>query len=135
MGACLVRDGELLAAGHNSVIGELDITAHAEVVVIRAACRESRSLDLAGSTLYVTVEPCPMCLAACHYAGISNIVFGASIQSLHAITGDELCRHAEQVLGENSALVVTGGLLTEQADALLEQWSVMRQASMKGRRA
>jgi tRNA(Arg) A34 adenosine deaminase TadA len=131
VGACLIRDGTVIAAGQNAVISELDVTAHAEIVVIREACRQARSLSLENTTLFVTIEPCPMCVAACHYAGIGEIIYGASIQALHAVTGDELCVAAEQLLAPHSSLKLSGGLLAADAEVLIKQWQSLRQ----GRRA
>jgi guanine deaminase len=122
VGACLVSDGEVLVAAHNCVVGEMDITAHAEITVIRQACRDLNALSLAGSILYVTVEPCAMCLAASHYAGISEIVFGAPIGAMHAITQDELRVDANELLGDTASLRVTGGVLVAECQALLDQW-------------
>ena len=125
VGACLVRGDEILAAAHNSVIGELDITAHAEITVIRAACREQRSLDLGGSVLFVTVEPCLMCLAACFYAGIAEVHYGAGIGAIRAITGDELSAAA---IGPNESRLpaLHGGLLEADCKALIDRWAGLR---------
>jgi tRNA(Arg) A34 adenosine deaminase TadA len=127
IGACLVRDGQIIARAHNSVIGSLDITAHAEIQAIRVACREARALDLSASRLFVTVEPCPMCLAACHYAHISEVVFGAQIEDLHRATGDELLvSSSAQADGQRSAVRVRGGLLANECRALLAAWASRR---------
>lgn len=126
VGACLVRDGDVLVSAHNCVVGELDITAHAEITVIRQACRELQTLSLSGSVLYVTVEPCAMCLAASHYAGIAEIVFGAPIAAMQAITNDELSVPAEELLGDAASLSVSGGVLSAECQALLDQWRPLR---------
>jgi len=134
VGTCLVRNGQIVSRNHNAVVGELDITAHAEIVVIREACRELRSLQLEGCVLYVTVEPCPMCLAACHYAGIRSIVYGAPITAMQAITGNELLVPLD-VLFANQAdtPLVTGGVLASESQALLDQWCASRGAQQDGR--
>lgn len=134
VGACLVSDGQVISRNHNAVVGELDITAHAEIVVIREACHELRSLQLEGCVLYVTVEPCPMCLAACHYAGIRRIVCGAPIAAMQAITGDELLVTPE-VLFANQAHkpLITSGLLASESQALLDQWRAARGVQQDGR--
>ncbi len=134
VGACLVRNGQIVRRNHNAVVGELDSTAHAEIVVIREACRELRSLQLEGCVLYVSVEPCPMCLAACHYAGIRNIVFGAPITAMQAITGNELLASPD-VLFANQAdkPLITRGVLASESQALLEQWRAARGAQQDGR--
>jgi guanine deaminase len=126
VGACLVRAGEVVVAAHNSVIGELDVTAHAEITVIRQACRELRSLSLDGCSLYVTVEPCPMCMAACFYAGIQEIVFGAPISAMQAKTAAELCVAAEELFADKTAAdrapQISGGVLEADCLALLANW-------------
>lgn len=119
IGACLVRGGEVLATASNCVISTLDITAHAEIALIREACRRARTLDLGGCELYSTVEPCPMCLAACHYARIERIVYGASLADLHALTGGELFPG----IGLPGGPVRTGGCLREESRALLAAWA------------
>jgi guanine deaminase len=79
-GACIERHGEVVSCEHNSVWRTTDITAHAEICAIREACRKLSSIDLSGSVIYSTCEPCPMCFSACHWARISKIVYGADIQ-------------------------------------------------------
>ncbi len=120
IGACLVRDGKVLATASNCVISSLDITAHAEIALIRDACRRQRTLDLSGCELYVTVEPCPMCYAASHYARIGRIVYGASLEELHALTGAELLTPREAPMG---GPVLSGGCLRQDALALLRNWA------------
>ena len=75
--ACIVRGGEVLACTHNRISGLADVTAHAEVEAIRAACAATGSTDLSGCTIYSTCEPCSMCLTACVWAGIGRVVSGA----------------------------------------------------------
>jgi tRNA(Arg) A34 adenosine deaminase TadA len=120
IGACIVLDGEILAAVHNGVVAGPDATAHAEVLVIRAACRTLRSTRLDGAVLCATVEPCPMCLAACHYAGIREVHFGAPLTALMAITGTEL------VLPAPPGIAMHGGVLGTQCTALLTDWARSR---------
>lgn len=77
-GAVVVRDGVEIAAGANRVSIDLDPTAHAEVVVIRDACRKLGSYSLAGTVLYASCEPCPMCLSAALWARVDRVVFAAN---------------------------------------------------------
>ncbi len=123
VGACLVADGEIIATLSNAVIGDLDITAHAEMRVIREACRQLHKLDLSGCTLYVTVEPCMMCRAACHYAGIAEIIYGASIADMNAVTGNELVALPDG----DGILKPAGGCLAADCRALIATWSAGRQ--------
>lgn len=77
VGALLVLNGEILGQGWNQPIGACDPTAHAEIVALRAAARGMRNYRLPGATLYVTLEPCPMCAGALVHARIARVVFGA----------------------------------------------------------
>lgn len=76
-GAVIVRDNVLVAEGKNRVTADLDPTAHAEVVAIRAACQVERSFSLAGAVLYTSCEPCPLCLSAALWARVDRVVFAA----------------------------------------------------------
>lgn len=126
VGACLVTDGEIVATLGNAVIGDLDITAHAEMRVLREACRKRRTLNLAGCSLYVTVEPCLMCLAACHYASIAEVIYGAGIEDMQAATGNELRGVLPPSPGGTGALRIEGGCLAAECRALLTEWSAAR---------
>lgn len=128
VGACLVQDGRIVVAAHTAVIGGPDATAHAEIITLRAACQQLRTPNLAGSELYVTVEPCAMCLAAIHYAGIDRVWFGAGLEAMQAVTGREL-RGAVP-----DGLQLTGGLLAEECGALLREWSRGRELATHRRR-
>lgn len=123
VGANLVRDGESLVTLGNGVISDLDVTAHAEMRVIREACRSLRKLSIDGCTMYVTVEPCLMCLSACHYAGIDRIVWGASLEDMHAVTGSELTVHYATLEAGGIDMDVSGDCLGEESRALLGEWS------------
>jgi len=76
-GALIVKDGALIAEGQNRVTANLDPTAHAEVVAIRAACQVVGDFSLTGATLYTSCEPCPLCLAAALWARVDRVVFTA----------------------------------------------------------
>lgn len=80
-GALVVRDGEVIAECANTVRSETDVTAHAEMNVIRAACRALGTLDLSGCTLYTSAEPCFMCSYAIRQARISRVVIGARAEA------------------------------------------------------
>jgi tRNA(Arg) A34 adenosine deaminase TadA len=89
-GACIVKDGEVIACDHNVVWASTDITAHAEVYAIRNACKKLDSIDLSGCTIYSTCEPCPMCFTAIHWARIGRIVCGARIEDAKKYGFNEL---------------------------------------------
>lgn len=78
IGAVIVENGEIIARGHNLRESGLDPTLHAEMIAIREASRKKRAWRLSGTTLYVTLEPCPMCAGAIVQARIDRVVFGAS---------------------------------------------------------
>lgn len=77
VGAILVQGDELLAEGWNQPIGNNDPTAHAEIQVLRAAAEKMKNYRLPGTTLYVTLEPCPMCAGAIVHSRVDRVVFGA----------------------------------------------------------
>ena len=78
-GTAIVRDGVLIASGHNHVLAYNDPTCHGEVDAIRKACKRLGTFDLTGCELYTTGEPCHMCLCACMWAKISKIYYGCTI--------------------------------------------------------
>lgn len=116
VGACVARDGVVVVTAHNGVIAGPDATAHAEIAAIRAACAGLRQPRLDGCVLYVTVEPCPMCLAACHYAGIARVIFGASLADFAVASGGELAGPPP------AGISLSGGVLGEACRALIARW-------------
>ena len=118
-GACIVRKQEVLSCVHNVVWRTHDITAHAEIHAIREACRSLQTIDLSGSVIYSTCEPCPMCFSACHWARISKIVYGASIEDAEASGFHELpiSNLRMKELG-GSPVEIVEGFLREEAIAL-----------------
>lgn len=84
-GAVIVRDGEVLATGANSVTLINDPTAHAEVMAIRNACKRIGSFRLEGCDVYSSCEPCPMCLSALYWAGVARIFFGNTKEDAESI--------------------------------------------------
>jgi tRNA(adenine34) deaminase len=117
VGACVVQDGRIIATAHTAVIAGPDATAHAEILALRAACRHARTAVLDGCELFVTVEPCAMCLAASHYAGIGRVWFGAGLEAMNAVTGRELAGAAP------AGMVLSGGVLAAECAALLNDWA------------
>ncbi len=122
-GACIVRDGQILAAAANDVLAADDPTAHAEVVAIRRACAELKTPFLDGAEIYSTTEPCPMCFSAIHWSRISRIYYGTSIPDVTALGFNELSISNEQMkqLGE-SPVEIVGGFMREECVALLHEW-------------
>ena len=79
-GSVIVKDGEIIATGHNRVLLNNDATAHGEIEAIRAAGMKLHTYDLSGCTIYTTGEPCHMCLCACMWANIDKIYYGCTIE-------------------------------------------------------
>lgn len=116
IGAVVVRDGEVLASGHNERELRGDPTAHAEILALREAARLDGSWRVLDAVLYVTLEPCAMCAGALVLARIPRVVYGASDPKAGA------CGSVLDVLGEprlNHRPEVSGGLLAEECGALL----------------
>lgn len=84
-GAVIVRDGVVVATGVNRVTADNDPTAHAEVNAIRNACRKEQTFNLSGCVIYTSCEPCPMCLSALYWAGVSRIYYGNTKDDAEAI--------------------------------------------------
>ena len=115
-GACIVRKGKIVALAHNVVWKTMDITAHAEIHAIRLACRKLRTINLSGSTIYSTCEPCPMCFSAIHWARISKVVYGASIRDARKIGFNELAiSNAEMKRRGRSPVRIVAGFMREKA--------------------
>ena len=120
VGAVLVgEEGEILAEAFNQPISLRDPTAHAEILALREGARKLGNYRLLGTTLYVTLEPCPMCAGALVYARVKRLVFGAfdpktgACGSVYNIVRDERLNHR---------LEVSGGVLEEEARALLQRF-------------
>jgi tRNA(adenine34) deaminase len=123
VGAVLVRNGEILGRGLNRPVQDSDPTAHAEVMAMRAAAAAEKNYRLAGTTLYVTLEPCPMCVGAMLHARVSRLVFGAyDPKSGAAGSVVDLCDDRRF----NHRLEVNGGLLEEQCGSLLQRFFAKR---------
>jgi len=84
-GAVVVADGRILGAACNRVVTASDPTAHAEILAIREACRERATFHLEGCTIYTTCEPCPMCLAAIHWARLGRVCYAQTRDDAAAI--------------------------------------------------
>ena len=116
VGAVIVLDGRVVGEGWNRPISASDATSHAETEAIRSACRELRNYRLIGSTLYVTLEPCAMCIGAIFHARIARVVFGAPDPKTGA-AGSVINLFAEQKLNHHA--VVEGGVLAQECGEML----------------
>ena len=116
VGAVVVREGQIVGRGHNQVEQLGDPTAHAEMIAVTAACETLGSKFLDGCTLYVTLEPCPMCAGALVWARLERLVFGAfdekagSASTLYTIPQDPRLNHRVEIVS---------GVEADRAAALL----------------
>ena len=123
-GACIVSGDDLVSSAHNSVFAMQDITAHAEILAIREACRRLGTIHLNGCRIYSTCEPCPMCFAACHWAGLDHLYFGAAIEDAQGAGFRELTlsHQTMKTLG-GSPIGVTPGFEREACLDLFREWA------------
>jgi tRNA(adenine34) deaminase len=129
VGAVLVREDVLLGEGYNRPISDCDPTAHAEIIALREAAGRAGNYRLVGSTLYVTLEPCPMCAGALLQARVGRVVFGARDPRAGAagtvfnlLQSDQLNHRAE----------VTGGILEDVCGELLRDFFKARRNKTTG---
>src|SRR3954471_16589775 len=126
VGAVLVLDGELVAEGVNEPIATNDRTAHAYIVAIRRAAAELRNYRLTGSTLYVTIEPCQMCVGAMIHARVARLVYGAPEPRAGAI---QSAMRAHEHPALNHRMDVTGGVLEAECREVIQRFFQDRRAA------
>jgi len=125
VGAVVVADGEVLARGRNAMVGQSDPSAHAEIRALRAAARARGNYRLPGVILYVTLEPCIMCVGAMIHARIERLVFAAHDPKTGA-AGSRFDLAASAA--HNHRLEVTAGVRADEAAALLQDFFRARRA-------
>ena len=126
VGAVVVMDGAIIGEGFNQPIASHDPTAHAEIVALRDAARRLANYRLAGATLYVTIEPCQMCVGAMIHARIARVVYGTREPRAGAI---ESATRAHEHPGLNHRMAATGGVLEEECRALIQGFFQDRRSS------
>ena len=105
VGAVIVKDGKIISRGYNKREFSPDATAHAEIIAIKKACKKINSWRLNGCTIYVTLEPCPMCMGAIINSRIDKVVFGAydyksgACGSVMDIAANEKLNHHPAIIG------------------------------------
>lgn len=120
--AIIVRDGEVIGEGWNQVTSRNDPTAHAEVTAIRDACERVGGFSLAGSVIYSSCEPCPMCLAAIYWARIEKLYYANTSEDAAAIDFDDEFLYRELVLNEAHRALPCEHLLRDEALAVFDEW-------------
>ena len=119
VGAVMVKDGQLIAQAHNQPISTNDATAHAEIQVIRAAGKLQKNYRLIDTTIYVTLEPCAMCLGAMMHARIKRMVYGTSDPKT-GVCGSHVDLTTESFF--NHEMEISGGILEKECMELLQSF-------------
>lgn len=128
VGAVIVQNGQIIAQGFNRPISTKNATAHAEMVAIWQACEVLDNYRLKDCTLYVTLEPCTMCLGAMIHSRIDRVVFATTEPKAGVLTSQE--NFADKAYF-NHYLTAEGGLMAEQAKAMLQQFFKDRRDAKK----
>ena len=129
IGAVLAVDGQIVARAFNQPIGAVDPTAHAEVLVLREAALRIGNYRLTGATLYVTVEPCLMCVGALVHARVAHVVYGAPEPKTGALVSTV---RALEVPGLNHRSDVTAGVLEHECRELIQRFFREKRAESRG---
>jgi len=119
VGAVVVKDGDLLGEGWNRTIGLSDPSAHAEIIALREAGLKLGNYRLPGCVLYVTLEPCAMCVSAAIHARLERLVFGAADPKTGAMGG---AYSLPDIHSHNHRLRGQGGLMADEAGELLRSF-------------
>ena len=119
VGAVIVKDGQLITRAHNQPISTNDATAHAEIQLLRAAGKLQKNYRLIDTTLYVTLEPCAMCLGAMMHARIKRMVYGASDPKT-GVCGSHVDLSSESFF--NHEMEISGGVLEKECKELLQSF-------------
>ena len=119
VGAVVVLDGTVIGEGFNQPIGAIDPTAHAEIVAMRQAAARHGNYRLTGAELYVTIEPCQMCVGAMVHARIARVVYGAPEPRAGAI---ESAMRAHEHPSLNHRMEALGGVLEAESRALMQEF-------------
>lgn len=125
VGAVVVRDGVVIGRGRNGPVGSHDPTAHAEIVALRDAAARAGNYRLPGVTLYVTLEPCVMCVGALMHARVQTVVYGATEPKAGAM---ESTQRAHEHAALNHQVTVVSGVLAAECREVLQAFFKERRA-------
>jgi guanine deaminase len=120
--AVVVKDGEIVAEGTNLVTSTKDPTAHAEVVVIREACRVLGTHDLAGCVIYTSCEPCPMCMGAIYWSRPARVFYGNTAEDAAEAGFDDAFIHRELKRPHHKKKIEMVGLMRDEALEAFRHW-------------
>lgn len=127
VGAVIVYNGKIIAKAHNKRENGNDATAHAEMLCIRKACKKIKDFRLNNADLYVTLEPCLMCLGACLNARIKRVFYGASINKENALTSKEIVERAEL----NHKCELVKDILSEECSQIISDYFKSKRKNQK----
>lgn len=117
------RDGEIICTVHNTVRASGDVTAHAEIVAIREACKILDTINLIHHFLVSTCEPCPMCAAAIHCAKLDAVVYGAAIEDAQKVMFNELTIPTKSIYDQGGSHVrVYPYVMRNECNQLFDEW-------------
>lgn len=122
-GCVVVKDGEIIAEGHNSVTGTNDPTAHAEVVAIRKACEAIGEFQLEGCTIYTSCEPCPMCFGAIYWARPDKVYFGCTRHDAARIDFDDQFIYDELEKDMDNLKIPFENMMRKDAKRIFDKWA------------
>jgi tRNA(Arg) A34 adenosine deaminase TadA len=122
-GAVIVKDGNIVGEGVNTVTATLDATAHAEVNAIRDACRKLNTFDLSDCELYTSCEPCPMCWAASYWAHIKTIYYGNTSEDAARIPFADAFLYEQLTLPREKRVIPEHELLRQEAWESFQAWN------------
>lgn len=122
-GAIIVKNGEVIARNYNRVTNNFDPTAHAEVNTIRDACAKLKTWDLSGCEIYTSCEPCPMCLSAIYWAGISKIYYANTHKDADAIGFSDAVIYREINLPIDKRTIPTIQIHDKDALEVFKSWN------------
>jgi len=125
VGALVVLDGRVIGEGFNQPISATDPTAHAEIVAMREAARRIGNYRLTGAELYVTIEPCQMCVGAMVHARIARVIYGTREPRAGAL---ESAMRAHEHPALNHRMEAVGGVLEEECSAVIQEFFAGRRA-------
>ena len=121
-GAVVVKDDEIVGEGANQVLATNDPSAHAEVIAIRAACRQLRTFQLTGCDIYTSCEPCPMCMGLIYWARPKSVYYANTATDAANIGFDDAFIYRELTLAKSQRSVPMQQVLRDEALTAFEAW-------------
>ena len=118
IGAVIVKDGKVIAKAFNKREHGRDATAHAEILAIKKACKKMKDFRLVGCDMYVTLEPCTMCMGAILNSRIENLYFGAYANKANTLS----CEDINERAGLNHKTKIVGGILKEECEFVIKRY-------------